>query len=112
MTLRTIACDPPHPLLHSGEGGVVDQLRVVHDVFRPRGARAWVPTCRAEFGTWLQCRTPFSPAARGAAFCELLGAVTTCVVTADTPALRADLPPAALVATCRLMADVADPHSH
>ena len=28
MTLRTIACDEPHPLLGGGEGGIVDQLRV------------------------------------------------------------------------------------
>ena len=33
MTLATIARDAPHPLLGGVEGGVVDQLRVVHDVF-------------------------------------------------------------------------------
>jgi hypothetical protein len=33
MTLATIARDEPHPLLGGEEGGVVDQLRVVHDVF-------------------------------------------------------------------------------
>src|SRR5687768_13886603 len=36
MTLTTIACDEPHPLLGGAEGGVVDQLRVVHDVFGHR----------------------------------------------------------------------------
>ncbi len=33
MTLATIAAEAPHPLLGGEEGGVVDQLRVVHDVF-------------------------------------------------------------------------------
>jgi hypothetical protein len=102
MTLRTIACDAPHPVLDSGEGGVVDQLRVVHDVFG-HAALGLGFDLQAEFATWLQCRTLFSPEARGAAFCELVGAVTTFVVTGDKPALRADLPPAQLVAACGLM---------
>jgi hypothetical protein len=42
MTLTTIACDGPHPLLGGEEGGVVDKLRVVHDVFGHAGARGRV----------------------------------------------------------------------
>jgi hypothetical protein len=55
---------------------------------------------QSEFATWLQCRTLFCHDARGAAFCELLGATTTYVVTGEKPGLRADLPPAELVAAC------------
>ena len=46
------------------------------------------------------CRTLFSDDARGAAFCELVGAVTTYVTTGERPALHADLPPTELVAAC------------
>ena len=99
MRLRTIACDEPHPLLGGDEGGIVDQLRVVHDVFG-HAALGLGFDVQAEFATWLQCRTLFSVEARRAAFCELVGAVTAYVVTGEKPALRADLPPAELVAAC------------
>jgi hypothetical protein len=97
--LATIARDQPHPLLGGAEGGVVDQLRVVHDVFG-HAALGVGFDLDSEFNTWLQCRALFSAAARPAAFCELVGAVTTYVMTGEKPALRADLPPAALVAAC------------
>jgi hypothetical protein len=99
MTLRTIACQAPHPLLGSKEGGPVDQLRVAHDVFG-HAALGLGFDLQSEFGTWLQCRTLFSLEARPAAYCELVGAVTAYVVTGELPVLRADLPPAALVAAC------------
>jgi hypothetical protein len=95
MTLRTIACDEPHPLLGGAEGGVVDQLRVVHDVFG-HAALGVGFDLQSEYATWLQCRTLFSDAARPAAFCELVGAVTVHVLTGAKPAFRADLPPAEL----------------
>jgi hypothetical protein len=103
MTLRTIACDEPHPLLGGEQGGVVDQLRVVHDIFG-HAALGLGFDLQSEFATWLQCRTLFSPAARPAAFCELVGVVTTYIATGDKPALRADLPPAELVAACTVTA--------
>ena len=99
MTLTTfgmVARDEPHPLLG---GGVVDQLRVVHDVFG-HAALGVGFDLQSEFATWLQCRTLFSDDARRAAFCELVGAVTTYVVTGAKPALHADLPPAELLAAC------------
>ena len=99
MTLTTFgmtARDQPHPVLGGGEGGVVDQLRVVHDVFG-HAALGVGFDLQSEFATWLQCRTLFSEEARGAAFCELVGAVTTYIVTGEPPVLHADLPPAALV---------------
>jgi hypothetical protein len=92
MSLRTIACDAPHPLL---DDQAVDQLRVVHDVFG-HAALGLGFDLQSEYGTWLQCRTLFSEQARGAAFCELVGAVTAYVLTGVKPALRAALPPAAL----------------
>jgi hypothetical protein len=106
MTLATIARDDPHPLLGSEEGGVVDQLRAVHDVFG-HAALGVGFDLQSEYATWLQCRTLFSPQARGAAFCELVGAVTAYVVTGEKPALRADLPPIELVAACA----TATPHA-
>ena len=99
MTLTTIARDEPHPLLGGEEGGVVDQLRVVHDVFG-HAALGVGFDLQSEFATWLQCRTLFSADARPAAFCELVGAVTAYVMTGEKPALRADLPPAELFAAC------------
>jgi hypothetical protein len=99
MTLATIARDAPHPLLGGREGGVVDRLRVVHDVFG-HAALGLGFDLQSEFATWLQCRALFSRAARGAAFCELVGATTTYIVTGEKPPLRADLPPAALVTAC------------
>jgi hypothetical protein len=99
MKLRTIACDAPHPLLGGEEGGVVDRLRVVHDVFG-HAALGLGFDVQAEYATWLQCRTLFSAEARPAAFCELVGAVTAYVITGEKPALRADLPPRDLIAAC------------
>jgi hypothetical protein len=99
MTLTTIARDDPHPLLGGEEGGVVDRLRVVHDVFG-HAALGVGFDLQSEYATWLQCRALFSPAARPAAFCELVGAVTAYVTTGAKPGLRADLPPAELVAAC------------
>jgi hypothetical protein len=99
MALRTIACDDPHPLLGGAEGGFVDQLRVVHDVFGHAALGVGFDV-QSEFATWLQCRALFSDAARPAAFCELVGAVTAFVVTGEKPGLRADLPPAELLAAC------------
>ena len=101
MTLTTIARDEPHPLLGGEEGGVVDQLRVVHDVFG-HAALGVGFDLQSEFATWLQCRTLFSADARRAAFCELVGAVTAYVSTGEKPPLRADLPPAELFAACDL----------
>jgi hypothetical protein len=102
MTVTTFgmtARDEPHPLLGSEEGGGGDQLRVVHDVFG-HAALGVGFDLQSEFATWLQCRTLFSHAARRAAFCELVGVVTTYITTGEKPALRADLPPAELVAAC------------
>jgi hypothetical protein len=93
MTLRASACDPPLPLLADG---MFDQLRVVHDVFG-HGALGLGFDLRSEFGTWLQCRTLFSPAARPAAFCELVGAVTAYVTTGVKLVLQAKVPPAELL---------------
>jgi hypothetical protein len=104
MALTTIARDEPHPLLGGEEGGVVDQLRVVHDVFG-HAALGVGFDLQSEFATWLQCRALFSADARPAAFCELVGAVTAFVTTGEKPGLRADLPPTELVAAC----DVAPP---
>ena len=99
MTLATIAAEAPHPLLGGEEGGVVDRLRVVHDVFG-HAALGLGFDLQSEYATWLQCRALFCRDARGAAFCELVGATTTYIVTGEKPALRADLPPAEIVAAC------------
>ena len=93
----TLACDEPHPLL----GGAFDQLRVVHDVFG-HAALGLGFDLQSEFATWLQCRALFSVDARPAAFCELVGAVTTYVTTGEKPGLRAKLPPAELLAACEI----------
>ena len=103
MQLRTIACDAPHPLLGGEEGGVVDQVRVVHDVFGHAALGVGFDV-QSEFAAWHQCRTLFSAEAQGAAFCELVGAVTAYVVSGEKPVLRADLPPAELVAACEIEA--------
>ena len=98
MTLTTVASEAPHPLLGGEQGGIVDQLRVVHDVFG-HAALGLGFDLQSEFNTWLQCRALFSAAARPAAFCELVGAVTAYVATGAKPGLRAaELPPAELVA--------------
>lgn len=99
ISVTTVACDVPHPVLGGEEGGAVDQLRVVHDVFG-HAALGVGFDLQSEFSTWLQCRTLFSVEARGAAFCELVGAVTTYIATGEKPGLRANLPPKALVAAC------------
>ena len=99
MTLTTIARDEPHPLLGGEEGGVVDQLRVVHDVFG-HAALGVGFDLQSEFATWLQCRTLFSAARAPAAFCELVGAVTAYVVTGEKPGLRANVPPLELLSAC------------
>jgi hypothetical protein len=91
----TLACDDPHPLL----GDRFDELRVVHDVFG-HAALGLGFDLQSEFATWLQCRTLFSGAARPAAFCELVGAVTAYIVTGAKPGLQAKLPPAGLLAAC------------
>jgi hypothetical protein len=112
MRLTTIARDEPHPLLGGEEGGVVDQLRVVHDVFGHAALGVGFDV-QSEFGTWLQCRTLFSEQARGAAFCELVGAVTAYVTSGDKPGLRADLPPPELLAACdRTPLQVSSSSSH
>jgi hypothetical protein len=99
MTLTTIAGDEPHPLLCGEKGGVVDQLRVVHDVFG-HAALGLGFDLQSEFATWLQCRTLFSGQARPAAFCELVGAVTAYVMTGEKPALQAKVPPVELLTAC------------
>jgi hypothetical protein len=99
MKLRTIACDAPHPLLGGEQGGAVDQLRVVHDVFG-HAALGLGFDLQSEYATWLQCRALFSAAARPAAFCELVGAVIAYITTGSKAGLRADLPPADLFAAC------------
>jgi hypothetical protein len=98
MLLTTIACEDPHPLLGGEEGGAVDQLRVVHDVFG-HAALGVGFDLQSEFAAWLQCRPLFSAAARPAAFCELVGAVTAYVTSGEKPGLRADVPPADLLAS-------------
>jgi len=105
MMLTTIASEAPHPLLGGAQGGVVDQLRVVHDVFG-HAALGLGFDLQSEFSTWLQCRALFSEAAQPAAFCELVGAVTAYVATGEKPALRADLPPAELIAACDIATGV------
>ena len=105
VKLRTIACDAPHPLLGGDQGGALDQLRTVHDVFG-HAALGLGFDLQSEYATWLQCRSLFSAAAQPAAFCELVGAVTAYVTTGRKPALRADLPPADLVAATRAAARV------
>jgi hypothetical protein len=96
MKLRTIGCEAPHPLLGGEQGGTVDQLRVVHDVFG-HAALGVGFDLQSEYAAWLQCRTLFSPLARPAAFCELVGAVTAYVLTGVKPPLRADLAPPELL---------------
>jgi hypothetical protein len=96
MTLTTIASEAPHPLLGGREGGVVDQLRVVHDVFG-HAALGVGFDLQSEYATWLQCQALFSRPARPAAFCELVGAVTAYVMTGTKPGLRAKLPPPELL---------------
>jgi hypothetical protein len=96
-SVATIAARDPHPLLGGAAGGVFDQLLVVHDVLG-HAALGVGFDLQSEFSTWLQCRTLFSAEAQGAAFCELVGAVTTFVGTGEKPPLRADLPPPELLA--------------
>ncbi len=102
IKLRTIACDDPHPLLGGEQGGIVDRLRAVHDVFG-HAALGLGFDLQAEYATWLQCRSLFSPPARPAAFCELVGAVTAYVMTGQKPALRAALPPPELQSSAAVL---------
>lgn len=104
-SVATIAVRDPHPMLGGAAGGVFDQLLVVHDVLG-HAALGVGFDLQSEFATWLQCRTLFSPEAQGAAFCELVGAVTTFVGTGEKQPLRADLPPAELLEACKM------PESH
>jgi hypothetical protein len=105
MTARTIACEPPHPVLGGAPGGVVDQLRVVHDVFG-HAALGVGFDLDSEFNTWLQCQALFSREARPAAFCELVGAVTAYVITGSKPDLVAKLPPEGQLELCAAPASV------
>jgi hypothetical protein len=89
----TLARAERHPVL----GDRFDQLRVIHDVFG-HAALGLGFDLQSEYATWLQCRTLFSPAARPAAFCELVGAVTAHISTGAKPGLRAKVPPPALLA--------------
>ena len=52
MTLTTIASEAPRPLLGGREGGVVAQLRFVHDVFG-HAALGVGFELQSEFATWL-----------------------------------------------------------
>lgn len=90
MKLRAAAADAHHPLLPDV---AVDQLRVVHDVLG-HTALGLGFDLQSEYAAWLWCRPLFSPAARAAAFCELVGRVTAYVLTGTKPAYRAALPPA------------------
>lgn len=92
MQLRAAAADAPHPLLSDT---AVDRLRVVHDVLG-HAALGLGFDLQSEYAAWLFCRPLFSPAARPAAFCELVGRVTAYVLTGVKPEYRADLPPAGL----------------
>ena len=73
----------------------VDRLRTVHDVLG-HAAPGLGFDLQSEYAAWLYCRRLFSPTARPAAFCELVGAVTAYVVTGVRQAPRADVPPAGL----------------
>ena len=95
MQLRAAAADAPHPLL---SGTAVDRLRIVHDVLG-HAALGLGFDLQSEYAAWLYCRPLFSPTARPAAFCELVGAVAAYVLTGAKPVLRADLPPAEMVST-------------
>jgi hypothetical protein len=92
MTLRAASADPRHPLLADA---VVDGLRIVHDVLG-HAALGLGFDLQSEYAAWLYCRPLFSPTARPAAFCELVGAVTAHVLTGTKPVLRAALAPAGL----------------
>jgi hypothetical protein len=98
-TFGMVARNRPHRRLGGEEAGLLDQLRVVHDVLG-HAALGMGFDLQSEFATWLQCRTLYSKDARRALFCELVGPVMTYVTTGRQPALHADLPPAELVAAC------------
>jgi hypothetical protein len=93
VRLRSASADPPHPVLRDE---AVDQLRLVHDVLG-HAALGLGFDLQSEYNAWLYLRPLFSRTARPAAFCELVGLVTSFVLTGIKPALRADLPPADLV---------------
>jgi hypothetical protein len=93
MRLRASCVDPPHPVLGYE---TVDQLRMVHDVLG-HAALGLGFDLHSEYNAWLYLSPLFSRTARPAAFCELVGLVTTFVLTGTKPALRADLPPGDLM---------------
>jgi hypothetical protein len=93
LTLRAASVDPPHPVL-SNE--TLDQLHTVHDVLGHVALGVGFDL-QSEYAAWLYCRPLFSRAACPAAFCELVGAVTSYVLTGIKPLLRADLPPRRLL---------------
>ena len=64
----------------------------MHDVFG-HAALGVGFDLQSEYAAWLQCRVLFSEAARPAAFCELVGAVTAYVSTGVKPGLRAKVAP-------------------
>jgi hypothetical protein len=98
-TFGMVAPGERHPLIGCGEGGLLEQLLVVHDVLG-HAALGVGFDLQSEFATWLQRQVVFSPVARRAAFCELVGRVTTYILSGERPGLRADLPPLSLFAAC------------
>ena len=98
MSLRAASADRPHPVL---DDQALDQVRRIHDVLG-HAALGLGFDLQSEYAAWLYCRPLFSRAARPAAFCELVGAVTSYVLTGTKPILRADLPPASLRRAPRL----------
>lgn len=94
MNLRAASVDRPHPVL---DDQALDQVRTIHGVLG-HAALGLGFDLQSEYAAWL-CRPLFSRAARPAAFCELVGAVTSYVLTGTKPILRADLPPASLLRT-------------
>jgi hypothetical protein len=93
MSLRAAAVDRRHPVLRDE---TVDQLRTVHDVLG-HAALGLGFDLQSEYAAWLYCCPLFSRTARPAAFCELVGAVASYVLTGSKPVLRADLPPPELL---------------
>jgi hypothetical protein len=93
ITLRAASVDPPHPVLCDQ---TLDRLHMVHDVFG-HAALGLGFDLQSEYAAWLYCRPLFSRAARPAAFCKLVGAVTSYVLTGTKQLPRADLPPAGLL---------------
>jgi hypothetical protein len=97
MTLATIARDAPHPLLGGAEGGVVDQLRVVHDVLG-HAALGLGFDLQAEFAIWLQCRSMFFGWGTPRRVLRARGGGDGVRDDRRHAGLRADVPPAELLA--------------